>query len=337
MEALDLDLTDEDDLAEPELPIPLTLDTRSLPLRYSVLKAMGQSPLHAQHAMLRGGGEQTLARRLGSGAHAMLLGGGEVRISNGLNSDGVTACIKAIRAGEDVRRYPGAVRRGKEWDKFLATNDNATIALQKDYDQALSIIEQEDAGVVLVSKEQFDRAHAIAKAIKANEIASRVLFAPKAVRESRIDWTWNGRAWRSTPDARSFRVLAELKTTRCAEPTAFHRDAHRMNYHVQLAIYRHAIEQTEGVRPQTVYLFAVETVPPFAVVPYRLTERSLEHGWRKAKEWHARWLECEATGKWPGYVDGLAELDVYDPEDEAAMVVERAMADDDGHRAAVSF
>jgi hypothetical protein len=33
----------------------------------------------------------------------------------------------------------------------------------------------------------------------------------------------------------------------------------------------------------------------------------------------------------------VAELDVYDMEDELAMAAERAMADDDGVRAAVAF
>ncbi len=335
METAELDI-DEDDLERGEWVEPLP-NTLSQPLRYSVLKLMDKSPAHARHAMLRSGSEQSLAMRLGSGAHALLLGGGEVRISSGLSSEGVSACIKAIRAGEDVRQYPGAVRRGKEWDKFSATNEGATIVLQKDYEQAKSIVDQEAAGVVLVSKEQHDRAHAIANAIKANEVAQRVLFAPKAECEKRIDWTWNGRAWRSTPDARMFRVLAELKTTRCAQPDVFRWDVQRMGYHAQLAIYRHAIEQAEGWKPRDVYLFAVETTPPYVVVPYKLSERSLEHGWRKAQEWHARWLECEAKGEWPGYTTGVEELDVFDPDEEAAMEVERAMAGDDGTRASVNF
>jgi hypothetical protein len=335
MEALDAYTMDEE-LADLDQQ-PVADDTRSQPLRYSVLKLMKQSAQHAKHAMLRGGGEQTLARRLGSGAHALLLGGGEVRVSNGLTSDNVKACIDAIRAGEDVRRYPGAVRRGKEWDKFLAANDGAVIATQKDYEQARSIVDLEASGTVLVSKEQFDRAHAIVKSIKENEVAARVLLSPAAAREKRIDWTWNGRAWRSTPDAFEFRTLAELKTTRCADPAVFWRDALRLGYHVQLALYRRAIEQTTGVRPRDVYLFAVESAPPYVVTPFKLTERSLEHGDMLARRWHEQFLQCEATGKWPGYTTGVEDLDIYDPEDEAEAEVARAMANDDGTRAHVEF
>jgi hypothetical protein len=124
MEALDLDLTDEDDLAEPELPIPLTLDTRSLPLRYSVLKAMGQSPLHAQHAMLRGGGEQTLARRLGSGAHAMLLGGGEVRISRSLAASSGTSSSRPTTTPQSRSRRT-TTRRSRSSNKRMPASSSS--------------------------------------------------------------------------------------------------------------------------------------------------------------------------------------------------------------------
>jgi PDDEXK-like domain of unknown function (DUF3799) len=268
-------------------------DTRSIPLRYSVLKHMASSPLHARHALLKSGGEGSLALRIGSGCHALVFGTPEVVV------------------------WDGKVRRGKEWDAFEAEN--------------------EAAGRVILNQTEYAGAQAMADAIKSNEIARRVLFAPDIVREQRIDWTWSGRAWRSTPDARAFRVLAELKTTRCADPQWFWRDALRMHYPAQLAIYRHAIEQTDGVSPRDVYLFAVESSPPYAVVPYQLSERSLEHGWRKAQEWHARWLECEARDEWPGYTTGVEELDVYDRDAEEEMEAERMIAADDGVRADVGF
>ena len=215
----------------------------------------------------------------------------------------------------EVVQYNGKQRRGKDWDAFQADHP----------------------GAVILNAKEYAKAKGMADSIASNEVARRVLFAPNAIREQRIDWEWNGRKWRSTPDAQMFRVLAELKTTRCSDPAVFWRDALRMSYHVQLAIYRRAIEQTTGVRPRDVYLFAVESVPPYVVTPFELSERSLEHGDMLAKRWHEQFLQCEATGKWPGYTDGIEELDVYEIEDETAIEVERAMANDDGRRAAVSF
>jgi hypothetical protein len=331
MEAFDTSDLDDD------LGPPVANDTRSQPLRYSVLKLMSQSAQHAKHAMLRGGGEQTLARRLGSGTHALLLGGATVQVSSGLTSDNVAAGIKAINAGTEVRVFDGAVRNGAKWKSFLAENDGHVILLQREHEQAQRIAELERSGVVLVSAEQYERANRMADSIRANPVAQRVLFADGTIYEKRIDWTWNGRAWRSTPDAYQFRTLSELKTTRCADPERFHWDALRMAYNVQAAVYRRAIEQTTGVRIRDAYLFAVESVEPYVVTPFRFSERSMDHGDMLARRWHEQFLECESTGVWPGYTSGIEELDVYDAGEESTLEVERAMASDNGERAHVAF
>jgi hypothetical protein len=332
----DLDQPDPDDSDLLNSSAPLATDPRSIPMRVSTLKYMKQSPKHTLHALLRGGGEQTLARRLGSGTHALLLGG-TVKVSSGLASEHVTAGVKAINAGIEPRIYKGAVRRGKEWDKFLKENDGHIILTEREHEQAQRIAEDERNGVCLVSAEQYERANMMADSIRACEPAARILLAPDAIREERIDWVWGNRKWRSTPDARGFRVLAELKTTRCADPEVFHWDALRMGYAIQMAVYQRAIKELTGIKPRDVFLFAVESVAPYVVTPFELTPRALEHGDRTACEWHERYLECEARGDWPGYVTGLAPLDCFNPEDEATMEVERAMANDDGVRREVSF
>lgn len=211
--------------------------------------------------------------------------------------------------------YPGKQRRGKEWDEFAAANAHAVIVNAKEHAQA----------------------RGMADSIRSHPVAARVLLAHEVIREQRIDWTWNGRAWRSTPDAYHFRTLAELKTTRCADPVKFWRDALNMAYHVQLALYRRAILETTGVKVRDVYLFAVESVRPYVVTPFMLSERSLEHGDMLARRWHEQFLKCEADNDWPGYSRGIEQLDIYDPEDEATFEVERAMANDDGQRASVTF
>jgi hypothetical protein len=292
---------EEDEIDESEQDqdeAPASDDPRTQPLRYSVLKAMKQSPAHARALALRESDGPSLAFRLGAGAHALTFGTPEVVVFNGQR-----------------RRSKENAKKPTAWDEF----------------------EKANAGKVIVNAREYAHAKAMADAIKANEVARRVLLANDAIREERINWTWNDRAWRSTPDARAFRTLAELKTTRCADPAMFWRDALRMSYHVQLAIYRRAVHQHTGIKPREVYLFAVESKPPYVVTPFMLTERSLEHGDRLASEWHARFLKCEAENAWPAYTTGIEELDVYDPEDEAALEAERALAGDDGVRAAVEF
>jgi hypothetical protein len=215
----------------------------------------------------------------------------------------------------EVVVFEGKQRRGKEWTAF----------------------EKEHPGKVILNKKEFAKAKGMADSIKSHPVASRVLFAKDSILEQRIDWEWNGRKWRSTPDMRSFRTCGELKTSRCADPDWFWRDALRMSYHVQQAIYRRAIHQLTGVKPRDIYIFVVESVYPYVVTPFQLSERSLEHGDMLAQRWHEEFLRCEETGKWPGYTDGIAELDVYEIEDESEMAVARVMANDNGERANVAF
>lgn len=281
VERLSIELLDE--LASNERRV---IDPRTVPVRFHHLKAFQLSPAHALHAMTRGGDDETLSKRIGSGAHAFTLGGNDVVVFDG-------------------------IRRGKGWDAFKA----------------------EHTGKIILNASEHYRARSIADAIRRNKVAERVLFADGVIREGRIDWEWNGRKCRATPDARSLRTLSELKSCRTADPERFKRDALRYSYPAQLAYYRRAIEIATGVRPRDVYIFAVEQMPPFAVTPFKLTERALEAGDRLVRAWFEQLRTCEATNLWPEYTLGIEEFDVIDFDAESAI----AMRDDDGVRASVEF
>lgn len=193
--------------------------------------------------------------------------------------------------------------------------------------------EAEAPGTMILSPGEFRHAKGMSESIKRHKIADRILFTANTVLEQRIDWEYRGRLCRSTPDARHFRTVAELKTTRSADPMWFHRDAVKMFYHVQLATYRHAIKHETKVMPHDAYVLAVENFAPYVVTAFRFTERALEAGWRLWQTWFERLLTCEATGLWPEYSLGIEELDVFDEDAEVAL----AMRDDDGQRADPNF
>lgn len=271
--ALDADTTTErlslellDELAANERRI---IDPRSVPARFSSLKHFAKSPAHGRYAMVTETDDDSLARRLGSGAHAKTFGTPEVVV------------------------YPGKVRRGKDWDAFAAAHNGDCILNEREYRQAT----------------------AISEAIKRNETAHRLLFTKGTIHESRIDWEWMGRKCRSTPDARQFRTLVELKSCRTAQPGWFTRDAERMAYHAQLAFYRRAIETATKVAPQEIYIVAVEQKPPYAVTVFRLTERALEQGEKLVRIWFEQMLACEAAEQWPEYSQTIVDFDLMDREE----------------------
>lgn len=240
------------------------------PLRNSHLKMMQRSPLHARHAILCDT-EPTLAMRVGSGVHSLLLGGAPL------------AC------------YAGKVRRGKEYDAFVAAQpDNAIILGRNDY----------------------DRSHRIADAVRRDPLAMDVLYRPGSVYESTIWFDQNGRARRCTPDVRSESHLVELKSTRNAHPERFKYDAIKMAYHGQLADYAGAIHATTGVYPKDVFIVAVEQLAPFGVSVHRLTIRALDMGERMVRGWLEQFMACEASGVFPSYSQSIIEFDVDEPSEE---------------------
>ncbi len=249
-------------LAEP-------IDTRSIPVRNSHLKAIGRSPAHALYAMQHDF-EPTLAMRLGSGCHSLLLGGPPVISWNGSKQ-----------------------RRGKDYDAWRAT--------------------QPTDAIVLLPKD-LKRCEGMANAVKSHARAAAVLYAEGTVYEQTIYWEQQGRMRRSTPDARSKSHLVELKSCRTAQPGKFQWDAIRMGYTGQLADYRNAMIAENGFAPKTVYIVAVEQLPPHTVAVYELNENALEHGERMCRGWLETLLNCEATGVFPGYCEATVEFDV--PNDD---------------------
>ena len=87
-----------------------------------------------------------------------------------------------LLGGPPVLEWTGKQRRGKDYDAWLADHPpDAIVLLAKDY----------------------ARSHAIANAVRGNDDARRVLLAPGMRHEQTIMWEQDGRARRSTPDARS--------------------------------------------------------------------------------------------------------------------------------------
>ncbi len=239
-------------------------DPRTMPIRFSHLKAMGRSPAHCFHSM-QFDSEPTLAMRMGSGVHSLILG------------------------GPPVLRCPTKQQRGKDFESWRAA--------------------QPANGIVLSAK-NYDRAHRIANAVRANPLASKVLFAPGTIYEDTILWEQNGRARRSTPDARTESHLVDLKSCRDASLEKFRWDAIRMGYHVQLADYAQAMTAQYGHPPKMIYIVAVEQAAPHMCSVHRLTTGAIERGAKQAATWLQALIECEQSGRWPGYSDVIVDFDV---------------------------
>jgi PDDEXK-like domain of unknown function (DUF3799) len=271
---LDAEMPPPDGDEEPDLDAPRrkAIDPRMLPARFHHLRAAGQSGAHCLHAF-QGESDDSLAKRLGTGSHAVTFG-------------------KPVAVWrQPAKKNPAKIapRSGDPWKEF----------------------QREHAGKAILTIAEHDHSQRIRDALHGHPIAARLLFGPGMIHERSIIWSELGRARQSTPDARGVSHLVELKTTRCAAPWRFSRDAQNMAYHAQLADQRAAIaHEQNGRAPREVFIVAVENVPPYVVQVYELGATTLELGDRLRHLWLERLQIFEATDLWGGYSPGIEPLEI---------------------------
>lgn len=206
----------------------------------------------------------------------------------------------AILFGQPYAVFTGERRAGKEWAAFKAEN----------------------AGAVWLNEKEYAEASAMAESVRAHPTAARLLFNG-ALLEQRIDWEWQGRPFRSTPDVAGGSFLVDLKCLRSADPSKVQWQSRSMHYHAQAAMYRRALAAFDGRTIKDCYLLVVENKAPYPVTMFRFTETALEAGDRACVSWMERLAECEQRNEWGGYDTGTVDLElpgtdgfVFDDEDE---------------------
>jgi hypothetical protein len=189
--------------------------------------------------------------------------------------------------------WEGKTRNGKAWDSFKEAHE----------------------GVLILSQSELAKAEAMRDALRGNRLAMSVLFGPGMVHEQRIDWNWNGRAYRSTPDGASKTVLADLKCLRSAKPDDVMWQSKKAQYHAQAAMYRRALNE-RGASIGDCFLVVVENKPPHPVTVLRFTPMALEQGERSLVLWDEQRRACEDAGEFPGYCQSVVDLDLPGDGDE---------------------
>lgn len=186
----------------------------------------------------------------------------------------------------DVVTWSGGTRRGKEWDVFRARH----------------------AGFEILTENETETVQGLARAVRTHPDVARYLEAGEA--EVTALWTDSatGVACKGRLDwIAGSGALLDLKNTKDASPDGFGRAAYAYRYHAQAALYSDAVHAATDERLPYV-LIAVESVAPYVVQPYVVTREQIDAGRRIYRTWLARLLECRESNRWPGYVDGRAEL-----------------------------
>lgn len=190
-----------------------------------------------------------------------------------------------------LEKFDGVVWEGKRttnaWKDFESANRDRWIVTSTEMREALTI----------------------ADAVRADPVASPLL---EGLRE--FDWIWeiNGRTCKGTMDVNGGTFINEIKTTRCAHPEWFQREALRRKYHAQVAWYKDGLTIGSPSRADKIesVITAVESAPPYAVTVLRLTDKLLDSGRALYRSWWEELRVCEASNEWPAYTQSVVEFDV---------------------------
>lgn len=240
-----------------------------IPVRFSLLKAMGKSAAHYRYR-LDHDLPQGPALRIGRAGHLR--------------------CLGAWPDGEDGESivYEGS-RRGKAWAAFRDEHPDADILTRAEWDVAGRIA---DAVAACEVASPFLR-----DATKERHIAWEMAGRACSSRPDAVG-TW-------PDDIGGGTYLVDLKTCRDASPRGFMRQAVSMGYHAQMDFYAEAIRHQTGARPRDVYLIAVEVTAPHVVTTFRLEADALELGARTWRAWWETLRSCEQASHWPGYATSV--------------------------------
>jgi hypothetical protein len=175
------------------------------------------------------------------------------------------------------------VRRGRDWEAFRAGHP----------------------GVELLSPAEGYSMRECCAAIARHD-AARLLLA-RGMAELEIDWVERGRPCGGRVDMVNDGILVELKTAREVAPRRFAAQAEDLHYVHQLAWYRRGLRAL-GHEIESCAIVAAQSVPPWDVVCYSVSESDLASAEREIYGWLDLLERCEASGEWPGCEQNVVEL-----------------------------
>jgi len=166
----------------------------------------------------------------------------------------------------------------------------------------------ENAGRIVMTREDYDRAMRCVDAVRAHPAAAKLLVGAEVEgslfwRDARYDVPCKVRY-----DLRNHGGLADLKTTDDASPETFARTIANYLYHVQAAHYVGGAEHVLNESPRFFAFIAVEKEEPHAVACYVLPGNAILAGAHLMNKALERYQAALAAGEWKGYPDTIEAI-----------------------------
>lgn len=164
------------------------------------------------------------------------------------------------------------------------------------------------SGVIVLSSSDYDRAHAMRKALMQNRLAAGIFAEGHAEVTKRWVDPETGIECKKRDDWwRPGELLADLKSTDDAGPDAFARSVAKYGYHITHAHYVEG-DTACGEPSPNFLIVAQEKEYPYLAAVYQIDAAAEQRGY----ELRARGLQtlrrCIDTDTWPGHAPGITEL-----------------------------
>ena len=176
--------------------------------------------------------------------------------------------------------------------------------------------DEDNAGKIILTEENFERALAAASAVSRHPLAEKHLT--DIIAEHSIFWKEKetGELCRVRPDALQVgsTTAVDLKTTSDCSEKAFQRSSWNFGYHRQAAMYlegiNHCPEMMDLLQVGSVdefLIIAVETKPPYLVNVFYMTPTLLDMGHYQFRKALSNYIKAKKEG-YPGYPPVYNEL-----------------------------
>ena len=215
------------------------------------------------------------------------------------------------KAEYDLGHAAHALVLGKDADRLLLVDADSwrTAAAQAARADAYA------QGKTPLLPAQMRQAEDMAEALASHSRAIEVLAGDTEVS---MFWLHDGLWLRGRADVMSDACTGDYKTTVDASQYGVIRDTWRFRYHMQAAWYRTLRGRLTG--DWLPYRLVVqEKAAPYLVSVWEVPDDYLELGRADMDDAIRIYLECTATGRWPGYPDDIQLLTppawAYDPDD----------------------
>jgi hypothetical protein len=229
------------------------------------------TPAHYRYAMDHPDAGRSAAMIFGKAVHAVTLGTGQLVV------------------------FDGASWNSKAGEQFLAEHP--------DHGDEVPILARD-----------VPAATAMARALREHPIASLGLTGTPEqamfVKHPATRVWMRGKVDVLTPARDGRLIITDVKTTQCADASEFSRSAGKFGYHRQADWYGWQARLLGIARDVTVIFAAVETTPPYLVAVHEIDTGDLRRARALNEAALARFADCLATGRWPGYPQRINRITI---------------------------